>query len=123
MAPIELTAENFDEIVLNSQDKPVFVDFWAVWCVPCLMVAPVIEEVAEEVEGRAVVAKLHIEDVPEIAQRYSIMSIPTVLIFYKGEIVKQFIGIQEKETYIEALKPYMPAEEGSASQANTAQAA
>jgi thioredoxin 1 len=103
-APIELTTENFDQLVLQNPDKPVLVDFWAVWCVPCQMVAPVVEAISEEMSESAVVGKLHIEDYPEIAERYNVMSIPTLLIFFKGELVKQFIGVQEREVLVTAMR-------------------
>lgn len=102
--PVELTTQNFEELVLQNQTQPVLVDFWAVWCVPCQMVAPIVEAVGEEMGDSIAIGKVHIEDYPELAERYNIMSIPTLLIFYKGEIAKQFVGVQEREVLITALR-------------------
>ena len=77
---LELTKENFDKEVIQS-DKPVLVDFWAAWCGPCRMVAPIIEQVAEEFQGKAKVAKVNVDEQSELAQQYKIMSIPTLIIF------------------------------------------
>jgi len=92
---IKLDSANFDSIVLNS-DKPVLVDFWATWCGPCKMIAPIIEELAEELDGKVVVAKLDVDQSPDIAGRYGVMSIPTMLVFEGGKIVKQTVGFQPK---------------------------
>ncbi len=88
---ITLTDENFQEEVLNS-DVPVLVDFWAVWCGPCRVIAPVIEQLAEEFEGRAKVAKLDVDHNPQTAMAYGIRSIPTLLFFKDGQVVDQMIG-------------------------------
>ncbi|MBR2027748.1 MAG: thioredoxin [Oscillospiraceae bacterium] len=93
---IKLTSENFDSVVLNS-DKPVLVDFWATWCGPCKMIAPVIEELAQELEGKVMVAKLDVDKSPDIAGRYGVMSIPTMLVFEGGKVVKHTVGFQPKE--------------------------
>lgn len=91
-----LTKENFDEIVLKSE-LPVLVDFWAEWCGPCRRVAPILEELAQEVEGLAIVAKLEVDEEPEIADAFQIMSIPTLIIFKNGQIVNQMIGLHSKD--------------------------
>mgnify|MGYP001273071042 CR=1 FL=1 len=104
----DLTSTTFDDIVLKNTEKPVIVDLWAVWCVPCLMYAPTMEEVAKEMKDSAVFTKVNVDEQPDIAQRYNIMSIPTTLIFFKGNIVKQLIGIQTKEELTEAIKSVMP---------------
>ena len=93
---IKLDSANFDSVVLNS-DKPVLVDFWATWCGPCKMIAPVIEELAQELEGKVVVAKLDVDQSPDIAGRYGVMSIPTMLVFEGGKVVKHTVGVQPKE--------------------------
>lgn len=93
---VEFTKENFEAEVLKS-DVPVLVDFWAPWCGPCQMMGPVIEELAGEVTTSKV-GKLNVDDHPDIAQTYGIMSIPTIKVFKGGQIVKEFIGVQSKET-------------------------
>ncbi len=93
---VEFTKDNFDQEVLQS-DKPVLVDFWAPWCGPCQVMGPVIEELAGEVTTTKI-GKLNVDDHPEIAQRYGIMSIPTMKVFKGGQIVKEFIGVQSKDT-------------------------
>ncbi|MGE4320720.1 MAG: thioredoxin [Acholeplasmataceae bacterium] len=97
-----LTKENFDQIVLKSE-VPVLVDFWAAWCGPCKRIAPILEELSEEIEGQAIIAKLEVDDEPEIADAYEIMSIPTIIIFKDGQIVKQLIGLHAKD----ALKAHL----------------
>jgi len=90
------TDQNFEQEVLNSQ-KPVLVDFWAPWCGPCQMMGPIIEELAEELEGQVVVGKLNVDENPQMAQKYGIMGIPTLLVFKNGQVVEQFVGVQPKE--------------------------
>lgn len=102
MAEIKLTAENFENEVLKS-DKPVLVDFWAEWCGPCKMLAPIIAEIAEEYEGKVKVAKLNIDEEMALAVQYRIASIPTILLFENGEIVKKSVGFAPKESLIEEL--------------------
>ncbi|MDO8451786.1 MAG: thioredoxin [bacterium] len=102
MADIIITDQNFDQEVLKS-DRPVLVDFWAVWCGPCQMQGPIVEEVAAALAGKAKVGKLNVDENPGTAQKYSIMSIPTLLIFKGGQVVKQFIGVQSKETLLTEL--------------------
>ncbi|HIV14076.1 MAG TPA: thioredoxin [Candidatus Pullilachnospira stercoravium] len=89
------TTANFNEEVLQS-DIPVLVDFWASWCMPCKMLTPVIEELAEEAEGYKV-GKVNVDEEPELARQYNVMSIPTVLVFKGGQVVKQSVGVQPKE--------------------------
>ncbi|MBS6736078.1 MAG: thioredoxin [Clostridiales bacterium] len=89
------TTANFNEEVLQS-DVPVLVDFWASWCMPCKMLTPVIEELAEEAEGYKV-GKVNVDEEPELARQYNVMSIPTVLVFKGGQVVKQSVGVQPKE--------------------------
>ncbi len=103
MAEVHLTQSNWEEEVLNS-DIPVLVDFWAPWCGPCRMVAPVVSEIAEEYKGKLKVGKLNTDEEPEIAVRYGIMSIPTLMIFKNGEVVDQIIGAVPKEYLVEKLQ-------------------
>lgn len=93
---MKFTSENFDAEVLQS-DKPVLVDFFADWCGPCRMMAPVIEKIAEEYEGKAVVGKLNVDESSDIAARYGVMTIPTLLFFKNGEIINKFIGVTDKK--------------------------
>lgn len=94
---ITLTKDNFEAEVIASE-IPVLVDFWATWCGPCRMIAPAVEEIAEEYEGRLKVGKINVDDEPELASRYGIMSIPTILIFKNGEVANQSIGYVPKDT-------------------------
>lgn len=96
------TTANFEQEVLNS-DIPVLVDFWATWCMPCKMLAPVIEELAAEADGFKV-GKIDVDQEPELAQKYRIMSIPTVLVFKNGQITSTLVGVQSKTKLLDALK-------------------
>ena len=96
MSVLHLSAGNFDDTIGSGT---VLVDFWAGWCMPCKMVAPIIEELATEFEGSVTVAKVDVDSNGEIASRYDVMSIPTVIMFKDGLETKRFIGVQPKETY------------------------
>ena len=100
---IELTDANFEEMVINS-DKPVLVDFWAVWCGPCRMVGPVVEELAKELDGQAIVGKLDVDKNRETAGTYGVMSIPTLLIFKDGKVVDKQVGAVPKSVLEGKLK-------------------
>ena len=97
-----LNKDNFKKEVLES-DMPVLVDFWAKLCSPCLRVAPILEEVSKEVEGKAKICKLEVDDEYEIADEYEIMSIPTIVVFVNGEIKEQVIGVQSKQSLLKLL--------------------
>ncbi|MFD0965163.1 thioredoxin [Pseudofulvibacter geojedonensis] len=99
---LEITDATFEEVVLNS-DKPVLVDFWATWCGPCRMVGPVIDEVSNEYEGKAVVGKVDVDANQEFAAKYGVRNIPTVLLFHKGEIVERKVGVSPKSDYTNAI--------------------
>ena len=101
MAEIILTADNFEEEVLRS-DKPVLVDFWATWCGPCRMLAPVIAQIAEERAGEIKVGKVDVDEAPELAIRYGIASIPTLKVFKNGQVVNSSVGVIPK-AMVEAL--------------------
>ncbi len=97
---VELTSATFDDTV---KEGVTLVDFWAPWCGPCRMIAPVIEELAEEYEGKATIAKVNTDEEQEIAVKYGIRSIPTVMIFKNGEVVDQMIGAASKQAFEEKL--------------------
>ncbi len=103
MAEITVTDATFDNEVVKSE-MPVLVDFWAVWCGPCRMQDPILEEVAKDYEGKIKIAKLNVDENPNTAAKYGIMSIPTLMLFKGGQIVKQMIGVQGKETLEEEFK-------------------
>lgn len=102
MAEIKLMKNNFDDAVLKS-DKPVLVDFWASWCGPCMMLAPVIEEIAEDYEDEVAVGKVNVDEEPELSAKYGIESIPTLLLFKNGAVVKKSVGYLPKNSIEEML--------------------
>jgi thioredoxin 1 len=96
MADIVITDSNFDTEVMG-QKEPVLVDFWAPWCGPCQVQGPIVEELAQEFAGKAKIGKMNVDENPMVAQKFGIMSIPTIMVFKGGAVVKQFIGLQSKE--------------------------
>ncbi|MDQ2087399.1 thioredoxin [Herbivorax sp. ANBcel31] len=103
---ITLTNENFDQEVVSS-DSTVVVDFWAPWCGPCRAVGPVIDELANEYDGKAKIAKLNVDDAGDIAAKFKIMSIPTILIFKNSEVVEKLIGARSKSELSELIEKHI----------------
>jgi thioredoxin 1 len=99
---IEFTDQNFDQEVIRS-DRPVLVDFWAPWCGPCQVMIPIMEELSKEMEGKVKVGKINVDENPNIASQYGVMSIPTIKIFVGGKIVKEFVGVQNKDVLKDEL--------------------
>jgi thioredoxin 1 len=100
---LEFTDANFDELALQS-DKPVIVDFWAVWCGPCRMVGPIVEEIGKEYKGKVVVGKVDVESNPGTASKFGIRNIPTLLFFKGGKIVDRVVGAVPKQTLVKKLE-------------------
>lgn len=103
---IEVKDTDFNQKVLKA-DVPCLVDFWAEWCVPCQFIAPVLEEIAEEYEGKLNVCKLNVDDNPGTAEQYEIMAIPTLLLFNHGELVEKIIGVKSKEEIEKTFEPFI----------------
>lgn len=102
MAALHVTIDNFDQEVLQSE-KPVLIDFWASWCGPCKMLMPVIEELAGEVTD-AKICKVNVDEQPDLAAKYGVMSIPTLVVIKNGQTVKKTVGVQSKDAILEMLK-------------------
>lgn len=102
MSDVILTDANFDAEVTNAS-MPVLVDFWATWCGPCVVQGPIVEEVAVAMAGKVKVGKMDVDQNPQVPSKFGIMSIPTMLIFQNGQVVKQFVGVQSKETLMSEL--------------------
>ncbi len=105
MTPIELTDSNFEEVVLKSK-LPVVIDLWAEWCGPCRMIAPHIEKMAEEYEGKAVICSLDVDSNPEVPTKYAVLNIPTVMFFKDGEFKERVVGAVPKKVLCDTLEKY-----------------
>ena len=103
---VKVDGNNFQEEVLNSS-LPVLVDFWAQWCTPCLMLVPIINEIAEEYRGKLKVVRLNIEEAFGIATRYGIMNIPTLMIFKEGKVMGKVVGVLPKREIVKFFQPYI----------------
>ena len=101
--PAVITDETFEREVMQEKGRPVLVDAWAPWCPPCRMIAPIIDQLAAESQGRYKISKLNVDENPQTASRYQIASIPTMLIFKDGQLVDRIIGLQSKPTIAERL--------------------
>jgi thioredoxin 1 len=106
MAVIEVTDQNFEEVVINS-DVPVMVDLWAEWCGPCKMIHPILDEMADEYKDKALMVKLDVDNNRETAMKYGIRNIPTVLYFKNGEVVDKQVGAVPKKKFVEKLEPIL----------------
>jgi len=102
----QFTDSNFDADVLKS-DKPVLVDFWAEWCGPCRMIGPIVDELHTEYDGKAVIGKLNVDENPEVAAKYGVRSIPTLLIFKNGQLVDKQVGVVAKSALVKKLDAQM----------------
>jgi thioredoxin 1 len=102
MKPITLNNQNFESTITGGS-TPVLVDFWAEWCGPCKMIAPVLSEVATEQDGKAVIGKLNIDEAPEVAARFGITGIPTLIVFKNGQPVSTLLGAQSKSVILKSL--------------------
>ena len=103
---LEVTDATFDELVLKS-DQPVMVDFWAAWCGPCRMVAPIMEQLTSEFEGKAKITKVDVDSNQEFAAKYGVRNIPTVLLFKDGEVVEKQVGVAPKATYAQKIEAHL----------------
>jgi thioredoxin 1 len=104
---VTLTTSTFDEVIAGS-DTPVVVDFWAEWCGPCKMIAPILSDIATEQAGKVTIAKLNVDENPDLAMRYNVMSIPTLLVFHNGEVAKRLVGAKGKAQLLQELGEFLP---------------
>ncbi len=100
---IELYKETFEQEVLQS-DIPVLVDFWATWCGPCKMIAPIVKEIADEYDGKILVGKVNVDEEPDLTMQYNVSSIPTLMVFKNGQLVNKTVGYREKDEILKMLK-------------------
>lgn len=107
MAIVEVTDKNFSTSVEGEQSGTVLVDFWAPWCGPCKIIAPILEEVDQEIGEKVTIAKLNVDNNPEAASRFGVMSIPTLMVFQNGKMKSKLVGVQPKEQLVQWLGEYM----------------
>lgn len=100
---IELYKETFEQEVLQS-DITVLVDFWATWCGPCKMIAPIVKEIADEYDGKILVGKVNVDEEPDLTMQYNVSSIPTLMVFKNGQLVNKAVGYREKDEILKMLK-------------------
>ncbi len=103
---LEITVDNFEQEVIAS-DVPVLVDFWAAWCGPCRMVSPVVDKISEVYAGKAKVGKINVDEQGALAERFRVLSIPTIYVFHKGEVVEKMVGARPYEELTAALDKYL----------------
>ncbi len=103
MGVLNVTGENYEKEVLKA-DKPVLIDFYADWCGPCKIMSPIVDEIAEEMDGKVTVGKINVDENQDLAMEYQVMSIPTLVILKNGKVVKTFVGVTDKEEIKELLK-------------------
>ena len=105
-SPVKVTDSTFEDVVINA-DKPVLVDFWAEWCGPCKMIAPVLEELATELDAKLTIGKIDVDENQSTAMAYGVYSIPTLLLFKDGEAVERIVGFQPKPQLVSKLQPHL----------------
>ena len=104
---VTLSSSTFNEVIASA-DTPVVVDFWAEWCGPCKMIAPILADIASEQKGKVTIAKLNVDDNPDLAMKYNVMSIPTLLVFHNGEVAKRLVGAKGKAQLLQELDEFLP---------------